>query len=97
MRRTDHWTDVKKFLGSAILSLLAALAMFASVSASMAQDAPQTLFTNVHVFDGVSEDRIQNANVLVEGNSLEDLDLVADPDTNFDLIMKDGKIYKNAL
>jgi hypothetical protein len=97
MRRTDHGTVIKRPLVSAILSPLAALAMFASVSASVAQNAPQTLFTNVYVFDGVSEDRIENANVLVEGNSLEDLDLVADPDANFDLIMKDGKIYKNAL
>jgi imidazolonepropionase-like amidohydrolase len=35
--------------------------------------------------------------LLVDGNPLEDLDLVADPDENFDLIMKDGKIYKNTL
>jgi len=33
--------------------------------------------------------------ILVEGNPLENLDLVADPDKNFLLIMKDGKIYKN--
>jgi imidazolonepropionase-like amidohydrolase len=33
----------------------------------------------------------------VDGNPLEDLDLVADPDANFDLIMKDGVIYKNTL
>jgi imidazolonepropionase-like amidohydrolase len=35
--------------------------------------------------------------ILVDGNPLEDLDLIADPEANFDLIMKDGKIYKNAL
>ena len=35
--------------------------------------------------------------ILVDGNPLEDLDLVADPAANFDLIMKDGVIYKNAL
>jgi imidazolonepropionase-like amidohydrolase len=35
--------------------------------------------------------------ILVDGNPLDDLDLIADPDANFDLIMKDGKIYKNAL
>ena len=29
-----------------------------------------TLFTNVHVFDGASADRIENANVLVEGNMI---------------------------
>jgi len=33
--------------------------------------------------------------ILVDGNPLEDLDLVADPEANFDLIMKDGVIYKD--
>lgn len=35
--------------------------------------------------------------ILVDGNPLEDLDLVADPEANFALIMKDGVIYKNTL
>lgn len=35
--------------------------------------------------------------ILVDGNPLENLDLVADPDKNFVMIMKDGKIYKNCL
>lgn len=35
--------------------------------------------------------------ILVNGNPLENLDLVAKPDEYFDLIMKDGKIYKNNL
>ena len=35
--------------------------------------------------------------ILVEGNPLEELDLVADPENNFGVIMKDGKIYKNIL
>ncbi len=35
--------------------------------------------------------------ILVEGNPLENLDLVADPQKNFVLIMKDGKIYKNTI
>lgn len=35
--------------------------------------------------------------ILVDGNPLEDLSLVADPAENFDLIMKDGVIYKNTL
>jgi len=33
----------------------------------------------------------------VDGNPLENLDLVADPDKNFVVIMKDGKIYKNTM
>jgi len=35
--------------------------------------------------------------ILVNGNPLENLDLVADPDKNFVVIMKDGKIYKNTI
>lgn len=35
--------------------------------------------------------------ILVDGNPLEKLDLVADPDKNFVVIMKDGKIYKNTV
>lgn len=35
--------------------------------------------------------------LLVEGNPLEDINIVADPDRNFLVIMKDGKIYKNML
>jgi len=33
----------------------------------------------------------------VNGNPLENIDLVADPHGKFDLIMKDGKIYKNTV
>jgi len=35
--------------------------------------------------------------ILVHGNPLQNLDLVADPDKNFLIIMKDGVIYKNTL
>jgi imidazolonepropionase-like amidohydrolase len=35
--------------------------------------------------------------ILVDGNPLENIDLVADPGKNFVLIVKDGKIYKNTL
>jgi imidazolonepropionase-like amidohydrolase len=35
--------------------------------------------------------------VLVDGNPLETVNLVADPAKNFKVIMKDGKIYKNML
>jgi hypothetical protein len=35
--------------------------------------------------------------ILVDGNPLENLDLIADPHGSFDLIMKDGVIYKNTL
>jgi imidazolonepropionase-like amidohydrolase len=35
--------------------------------------------------------------LLVDGNPLENIQLVADPDKNFLVIMKDGTIYKNTL
>lgn len=35
--------------------------------------------------------------ILVDGNPLENLDLVADPAKNFVVIMKDGKVYKNTM
>ncbi|MFM6957059.1 MAG: amidohydrolase family protein [Acinetobacter sp.] len=35
--------------------------------------------------------------ILVDGNPLDNINLVADPETNFKIIMKDGKIYKNTL
>ena len=35
--------------------------------------------------------------LLVDGNPLDDLGLIADPSKNFKIIMKEGKIYKNAL
>lgn len=38
------------------------------------------------------------ADILVlDGNPLEDISLIADPDANMKLIMKDGKIQKNIL
>lgn len=44
---------------------------------------------------GVVEEGAYADLILVDGNPLEDLELVADPNANFKVIMKDGKIYKN--
>ena len=35
--------------------------------------------------------------LLVDGNPLENVNLIADPDRNFVVIMKDGGVYKNVL
>jgi imidazolonepropionase-like amidohydrolase len=35
--------------------------------------------------------------LLVDGNPLENIKLVEEPDRNFLVIMKDGKIYKDTL
>lgn len=46
---------------------------------------------------GVVEEGALADLLLVDGNPLEDLSLVADPANNFLVIMKDGWIYKNSL
>ena len=46
---------------------------------------------------GVIEEGALADLILVDGNPLENLDLVADPEKNFVVIMKDGKIYKNTI
>jgi imidazolonepropionase-like amidohydrolase len=35
--------------------------------------------------------------LLIDGNPIEDINLIANPDRNLLVIMKDGKLYKNAL
>ncbi|MCA9452308.1 MAG: amidohydrolase family protein, partial [Nitrospira sp.] len=46
---------------------------------------------------GVIEEGAYADMLLVDGNPLENLDLVANPEKNFLIIMKDGKIYKNTI
>lgn len=46
---------------------------------------------------GVIEEGALADILLVDGNPLENIDLVADPANNFKIIMKDGVIYKNTL
>jgi len=53
-----------------LLSITFAILGWCSIA--IAQDDPaRTLFTNVHVFDGVNAKRIENANVLIEGNLIK--------------------------
>jgi imidazolonepropionase-like amidohydrolase len=46
---------------------------------------------------GVVEEGALADLLLVDGNPLENIQLIADPDKNFLIIMKDGVIYKNTL
>src|SRR3954453_20370385 len=46
---------------------------------------------------GVVEEGALADLLLVDGDPLADLKLVADPAKNFVVIMKDGKVYKNTL
>jgi len=47
--------------------------------------------------NGVVEEGALADLLLVDGNPLENINLIADPDKNFVIIMKDGKIYKNTI
>ncbi|MXU66063.1 metal-dependent hydrolase family protein [Oceanomicrobium pacificus] len=62
---------MKHLIKSTLLTGVVALA--ASMASAQDEALPQTLFTNVHVFDGVNEARIENASVLVEGNLIKEI------------------------
>ncbi|MGI9369974.1 MAG: amidohydrolase family protein, partial [Ruegeria sp.] len=61
----------RKALSVSALCLFTAFGPAGPAAWAQEGEAPQTLFTNVHVFDGVNEARIENANVLVEGNLIK--------------------------
>ena len=46
---------------------------------------------------GVVEEGALADLILVDGDPLENLKLIADPEKNFVMIMKDGRVVKNAL
>ena len=56
----------------AVTSVLVIAGLTASPSAAQEKGFP-ILFTNVHVFDGVNEERIENANVLVVDNLIAEV------------------------
>ena len=80
----------------AITALMMAIALSQAQAQKQIKEAPnQVLIKNVNVFDGKSEKLTMAQDVLVEGNPIEDLMLLMDKD-KIPVIMKDGKIYKNA-
>ena len=46
---------------------------------------------------GVVEEGALADSLLVDGNQLENIKLVEDPDKNFLVIMKDGTVYKDVV
>ncbi len=54
------------------IALTAVVCIFAGAALAQDENFP-ILFTNVHVFDGVSEERIENANVLVLDNLIAEV------------------------
>ncbi len=57
--------------------LFAAVLTFSTLPALAQKVAPQTLFTNVHVFDGVNDKRMESASVLVEGKLIKKVSTTA--------------------
>lgn len=53
--------------------MLAIIACLVGFKVGAQEPEPRTLITNVHVFDGVNESRIENANVLIEGNLIAEV------------------------
>ena len=60
-------------LAKTVMGVVLGLMLVLPALAQDAKTAPKakTLFTNVHVFDGKTENRFMNANVLVEGNMIK--------------------------
>lgn len=52
---------------------LLVFSVFSSSAAAQGEPSMPILFTNVHVFDGVNEQRIENANVVVTGNLISEV------------------------
>ena len=46
---------------------------------------------------GILEEGAYADMILVDGNPLEDIDLMGDPEKNFLMIIKDGIIFKNMM
>ena len=71
--------------------------LFAALSclshSALSQDdssVERILITNVSVFDGLNPE-------LSGGNPLDDITILASPEKNIRLIIKDGVVYKNTL
>ncbi len=57
----------------------------------------QILFTNARVFDGNSAERPESMQVLVEGEQLPDISLLAADSANMRVIVRNGAVLKNQL
>ncbi len=55
------------------MKFLLSIAMVGLVAPAFAQEGTPILFTNVNVFDGVNEELIENANVVVTGNLITEI------------------------
>ena len=71
------------------------LKMATSVNAELlAMSGPRNLYQGKL---GIIEEGALADLLVIDGNPIDDIELVARPDKNFMVIMKDGKIYKDTL
>ncbi|MGI9364051.1 MAG: amidohydrolase family protein [Rhizobiaceae bacterium] len=80
---------MQKFISSVLFT--SAISLSAGIALAQDKALPQTLFVNVHVFDGVSEKRLENASVLVEGNLIKQVSASAIDAPNASVIDGDGR------
>jgi imidazolonepropionase-like amidohydrolase len=71
--------------------VLVLLVLFAALPSIAQEQHSRTLFTNVHVFDGVNAERIENANVLVVGNRIAEISTKPLAAANARVIDGDGR------
>jgi len=72
MKRIDTSRKLNSSIISSVLPFFLAMGMSICAAQEDSQPEPkQTLITNVHLFDGKNEKRIENASVLVEGNLIK--------------------------
>lgn len=80
---------VDSCLALSLMVFCGALAVLPAQVAAQSQAPTKVLITNASIFNGKDEN--------LASGMLEDINLIADPDKNFKMIMKDGEIYKNTL
>lgn len=86
--------DQRNLRTSRVRGVALSMALLASLTGTLlAQEAQPSriLFVNVHVFDGKSEQRIENANVLVEGNVIKQVSTEEIAATNATVIDGGGR------
>ena len=86
--------NIFQWLKLVVLSILLAST---SAYAGESKMPTQILIKNVQVWDGASDGVTKKIDVLVEGNPLNDVSIMADWEKNLKVILKDGKIFKNTL
>ena len=87
-KRTNN--TIKRVAAFGALAVMIVALGFVPFAAAQDAAPSQMLFTNVNVFDGVNAQRIENANVLVEGNLIKEISTSTPPGTRATAARKRG-------